>query len=154
VKLARVLLIFIVLAVAFAISAPVCAGLLPSEVLVVYNRQQQYSENVAKYYAYVRGIPEKNLCGIDVWTQEAIYGPDTSRLYSELIDQIEQYLLDNFNPNPSDPEYYKANPPIDPIKAIVRRCQFIVEISVDLFPQLNMYGLIYSARTNVFNRTH
>ena len=94
------------------------AGILPSEVLVVYNRQHQYSENVARYYASVRGIPERNLCGIDTVTDEAITGSLGATYCSGLIDQIEQYLLDNFNPYPSDPDYFKTHPSIDPIKAI------------------------------------
>lgn len=121
-NIGRVLLLSVLLAAMLAIGIPAYAGILPSEVLVVYNLQHPYSENVARYYAYVRGIPARNLCGIDIpTTSETISSPSQyhNAQGDGLVDQIEQYLINNFNPYPSDPDYYRANPSIDPIKAVV-----------------------------------
>ena len=61
-------LVFLVLLMA-AVSA-ICEEAAPAptplsdRVLVVFNRNDSGSRDVAKYYAKMRGIPEKNLCSI------------------------------------------------------------------------------------------
>ncbi len=118
----RLLLVSVVLVTAFLTNVPTEAGILPSEVLVVYNSQHAYSENVALYYAYKRNIPARNLFDVDSpVTSEAVADPSSYRnaLGDGLVDKIEQYLLNNFNPYPSNPDYYKANPSVDPIKCVV-----------------------------------
>ncbi len=95
------------------------AGLLPEDILVVYNTIHPYSANVANYYAQTRNIPQRNLCGISSQLGEVIQGSGAVSAYADFTDQIEDYLLANFNPNPNDPDTYRNDPSIDPIKAIV-----------------------------------
>ncbi len=49
------------------------SALVPSDLVVVYNRNLKASHAVASHYADRRGVPRSNLIGVDVPTSEEIY---------------------------------------------------------------------------------
>ena len=63
----------ILLLVALACFNPCCFGALkPEEIVIVGARGNRESEGLAKYYARVRSVPEKNICLVDMPAKELI----------------------------------------------------------------------------------
>jgi uncharacterized protein (TIGR03790 family) len=63
----------ILILVALACFNPCCFGALkPEEIVIVAARGNRESEGLAKYYARVRSVPEKNICLVDMPGQELL----------------------------------------------------------------------------------
>jgi uncharacterized protein (TIGR03790 family) len=60
------------LVVACSLASRSLAALQPSEIVIIAARGNRESEQLAKYYARVRGVPEKNLCLVDMPANELI----------------------------------------------------------------------------------
>jgi len=60
------------LVVAFGVAAPGSAALQPEEIVIVGVKGNRESEGLARYYSRVRGVPESNICLVDMPTNEVL----------------------------------------------------------------------------------
>jgi uncharacterized protein (TIGR03790 family) len=60
------------LVAAYTLASCSLAALLPSEIVIIAARGNRESEGLARYYARVRGVPEQNMCFVDMPATEQI----------------------------------------------------------------------------------
>jgi uncharacterized protein (TIGR03790 family) len=76
----------------FALTSCSLAALQPSEIVIIAARGNRESEQLAKYYARVRGVPEKNLCLVDLPPNELI---PRDMWQGRVRPEIKKWLVEN-----------------------------------------------------------